>query len=439
MISKENYIDAIAIIFTYILAVIFLLHPMLSTPLLPGIDGPYYAVQVRWLVERGELKYADPPLAFLLLTAFYLVLGDLFLAVKLGSVLLTSLAVLPIYLLVKRLTSSRIAGIAAGLAFAINPFTLKLYSDFIKNSIGLLWLNLFLLFEIRYMQDSSRKNLVGLIVALVLTALTHILDYGVALFYAISLFSLSIPFTRDIKKALPGAAIAFLSFAGLVAAPWVVGGDIRKGFAFITQLAESDLEPVVMQQHWFILALAISAALFAKSYFSRDNSEMAMLCIASGILAILVNLPILPRNWLFRFRLMTNIPLAYAVGMALTSKKEGENLVAAILILALLLVISLPATGVVRPSIPPPAYQELKDAIAKCEATVGKARIPDVRLRYWAETISDNVEGASRGNTLGNSCLVFLKTRKPIHIPPGQKIYEGAYILALRPKKPGGP
>ena len=232
MISKENYIDAIAIIFTYILAVIFLLHPMLSTPLLPGIDGPYYAVQVRWLVERGELKYADPPLAFLLLTAFYLVLGDLFLAVKLGSVLLTSLAVLPIYLLVKRLTSSRIAGIAAGLAFAINPFTLKLYSDFIKNSIGLLWLNLFLLFEIRYMQYSSRKNLVGLIVALVLTALTHILDYGVALFYAVSLFLLSIPFTRDIKKALPGAAIAFLSFAGLVAAPWVVGGDIRKGFAF---------------------------------------------------------------------------------------------------------------------------------------------------------------------------------------------------------------
>jgi len=157
------------------------------------------------------------------------------------------------------------------------------------------------------------------------------------------------------------------------------------------------------------------------------------------MLAILVNLPILPRNWLFRFRLMTNIPLAYAVGMALTSKKEGENLVAAILILALLLVISLPATGVVRPSIPPPAYQELKDAIAKCEATVGKARIPDVRLRYWAETISDNVEGASRGNTLGNSCLIFLKTRKPIHIPPGQKIYEGAYILALRPKKPGRP
>ena len=190
-----------------------------------------------------------------------------------------------------------------------------------------------------------------------------------------------------------------------------------------------------MQQHWFILALALSAALFAKSYFSRNNSEMAMLCIASGILAILVNLPILPRNWLFRFRLMTNIPLAHAIGMALTSKKEGENLVAAILILALLLIITLPATGVVRPSIPPPAYQELKDAIAKCEAAVGKAKIPDVRLRYWAETISDNVEGASRGNLPENSCLIFLKTRKPVHIPPGQKIYNGAYILALKLKK----
>ncbi|MCD6368851.1 MAG: hypothetical protein J7L38_03535, partial [Thermoproteales archaeon] len=45
-----------------------------ATPLLPGIDGPYYAVQVNWILKYGGLKYLDPPLTFysklVLLTLF---------------------------------------------------------------------------------------------------------------------------------------------------------------------------------------------------------------------------------------------------------------------------------------------------------------------------------------------------------------------------------
>lgn len=438
MFSKNYYVDAVAASLTYLLAAAFLLHLMLSTPLLPGIDGPYYAVQVRWLVERGALKYADPPLAFLLLAAFYLALGDLFLAVKLGSALMTALSAVPVYLLVRRLTSSRVAGATAGLALVVNPFTLKLYSDFIKNSIGLLWLNLFLLFDVEYVRSPSRRSLACLAAALLLTALTHVLDYGVALYYALLIFLIYALLTHDVGRGLPGAAAALLSLAGLVAAPWVVGGDVSKGFAFIAQLAEEEIEPVVMQQHWLALALAVSAALLVRGCYLRGRPEAASLYIASSALAVLLNLPILPRSWLFRFRLMTSVPLAYAAGLVLASEREGERLAAAALILALLLIVTLPATRVMRPSIPPLAYQELKEAVARCEALAGEASVPDVRLRYWAETISDSVEGATRGSPPAG-CLILLKSGGPIHAPPGQGIYEGEYVLALRPGKPGSP
>ena len=430
MDSRVDVADAAAMVAAYGAAVAFLLPPMLSTPLLPGIDGPYYVVQVEWLLRHGALKYPDPPLAFLLLAAFYLVLRDPFMAVKLGSTLLTALSTVPVYLLVRRATGSRVAGVAAGLAVAVNPFTVKLYSDFVKNAVGLVWLNLFILYEYLYAREPSRGRLAGLLAALALTALTHILDYGVALFYAVTMFLASLALRRGYRETVPGAAAGLLSLAVLVAAPWLVGGDVGKGFAFLAQLVEAEPEQLVMRQYWFPFALGVAAALLAHAYASRGEWAEAALSTASALLAVLVNLPLLPGNWLFRFRLMTGVPLAHAVGFTLPRRGGGEAAAAAALALALLLAVSLPATAVVRPSIPPPAYRELGEAVARCEAVAGRAVVPEVRLRYWAETLSEDVVGARRGGPPPAGCLVLLRNgRRPV--PPGIRVYDGRYIVAV--------
>jgi len=60
-----------------------------STPLLYGIDGPYYYIQVSHLLTEGFLKYSDPPLSFYILAAFSVMLKDVVSGVKVGSVFIT--------------------------------------------------------------------------------------------------------------------------------------------------------------------------------------------------------------------------------------------------------------------------------------------------------------------------------------------------------------
>jgi len=64
-----------------------------STPLLYGIDDPYYYIQVSHLLTEGLPKYSDPPLSFYILAVFSVMLKDDVSDVKAGSVSTTLLAV----------------------------------------------------------------------------------------------------------------------------------------------------------------------------------------------------------------------------------------------------------------------------------------------------------------------------------------------------------
>jgi len=61
----------------------FYLEILTRHPLMYGIDGPYYLVQVRSLLETGRLEYGDPPLPFVLFAIFSIIFGgDLALGIK---------------------------------------------------------------------------------------------------------------------------------------------------------------------------------------------------------------------------------------------------------------------------------------------------------------------------------------------------------------------
>lgn len=53
----------------------FYLYILTRHPLIYGIDGPYYLIQVRSLLESWHLEYGDPPLAFFIFTFFTLLSG----------------------------------------------------------------------------------------------------------------------------------------------------------------------------------------------------------------------------------------------------------------------------------------------------------------------------------------------------------------------------
>jgi len=107
-----------------------------TTPLLYGIDGPYYYIQVSHLLTEGFLKYSDPPLSFYILAAFSVMLKDVVSGVKVGSAFITLLTVYPIFFLVKYITKSRISAFLSALTFSLSPLLVRMCFDLIKNSMG---------------------------------------------------------------------------------------------------------------------------------------------------------------------------------------------------------------------------------------------------------------------------------------------------------------
>ena len=107
-----------------------------SSPFPLGVDGYYYPIQLRSLLEHGELHYPSAPLAFWLMAPLVW-LSDPITGAKLGAALGTSLIVWPAYLLGRRIGGTRATGILAATLVATSPSSFYFSAEFVKNGIGL--------------------------------------------------------------------------------------------------------------------------------------------------------------------------------------------------------------------------------------------------------------------------------------------------------------
>ncbi len=80
----------------------FYLWILTRYPLIYGIDGAYYLIQVRGLLEGGFLTHGDPPLAFLIFSCLSALLGDITLGIRVGVAFFSAFSAYPLYLFVKR-------------------------------------------------------------------------------------------------------------------------------------------------------------------------------------------------------------------------------------------------------------------------------------------------------------------------------------------------
>lgn len=106
-------------------------------PLLPGLDGAYYWVQVRSLLERSRMAFDDVPIVFLLQAAVAKVLGDVPLAVRLSDAFLPVFSAIPIYFMTRN-SKYRFAPAVAVLVVLLHPVQLYFFTgDFIKNEAAI--------------------------------------------------------------------------------------------------------------------------------------------------------------------------------------------------------------------------------------------------------------------------------------------------------------
>jgi hypothetical protein len=205
-------------IFSFVLDIFVLTRYSLSY----GIDGAFYDIQVRNILQHGFPMSNDPPLAYYLLTPFVLLFGNSFLGVKIGMALMGSLLVLPAYLLTECYTKEKVGGskipaLLSAFMVTVNVNYFALIGDFLQNLVGVLLLAVFLYFAVMWFADINQWKKYGVltVIFLCLNLLTHIYTGAVAvtLFFSLLLFS-TVFKTYKIRK-LP---IFDLKILGMVSA-----------------------------------------------------------------------------------------------------------------------------------------------------------------------------------------------------------------------------
>lgn len=410
------------------------LFKALSSPLVFGIDGPYYVLQVEYLLGHGCLKYLDPPLAFYVLAGFSVLIGDVFLGVKVGSLIVFLLASIPLFFLVRRLSGS-IGGLVAVLSYVFSSYLVRLGFDFLKNAMGLLFLSLFFYMVLRGLGEDDLRYSIGASLLLIVTGLTHILDFGVGYGFALLLLVFNIVSRNrgGIKHLLlPVATSTLLLVAGFTVYT-VMGGDPYKALNLLRLMGEETsnitLTPWELAKTVTPLILGVTGIILS----FRLNGVEKQVVLAVSIILIVLNTPLIPLQYLWRFNLMTAILAPIILGVLVGLVRDKTIAVAAsLVIIGLLLPQFIVQLQAVHPSIPEPEYGELRKLVENLPANT-LIIAPDTRLRYWIETLYENVAKKPPGPTPYPQLIVFDKnpsTRKPWIPPHARKYYSGEYIEA---------
>lgn len=197
-----------------------------GTPLAPGMNGAYYFVQARALLEHGRLGIPDLPLTFWLQAGLARVIAAvtgwtqddaIVFAVKLADSVLPPLAALPIAWLGARWQRhdgrpSFLAALVPAAIVCASAAPLSMVGDFQKNSLALVWLAGTAWAAHRFLDRPNLARAAVVVVGLALLGLTHIGVLGAALVFlavlgAVATFSAPTAVRRRvIVVALTGSA-----------------------------------------------------------------------------------------------------------------------------------------------------------------------------------------------------------------------------------------
>lgn len=174
---KQNALNSKRIpLITSLLAVIVGIGAKLSLTsgeLLPGLDGAYYWVQVRSVINNFSLAFSDLPFIFWIQAAIAKVVGDVPLGVRISDAVLPALSAIPIYLIARRFKNPYLPAIAI-LLVLLHPVQLYFFTgDFIKNeaTIPAVFFIAWILFN--WDIKPKRFSLIALAIALVVIAFSH--------------------------------------------------------------------------------------------------------------------------------------------------------------------------------------------------------------------------------------------------------------------------
>jgi len=155
-----------------------------QSPFPVGIDGYFYPIQLRALLEDHALAYPASPLAFWLMAPFAAA-TDPVTGAKLGAAVFGALGALPAYAVGARLGKSRGAGLIAAALVATSAGSAFLTFEFVKNGIGMTIAVTALWLVLRALETRSTARIVAAIASVIAAFLAHKMAAGIVVAVAV--------------------------------------------------------------------------------------------------------------------------------------------------------------------------------------------------------------------------------------------------------------
>lgn len=319
-----------------------------------GVDGYFYPVQVRALLEQGTLQYPAAPLTFWFMWPFA-AMTDPMTGAKLGAAFGPASIALPAYFAGKRLARSRGGGVIAAVLASMTASSQYLSTEFVKQGFGLtaaltaLWLLL------RMLERPTQARVAAFAAGLVATVLAHKLAAAIVIAFALP----AIVEDARGRGNLRGRRLLYLLITcvvglivvlvlGLVAPQrFVSAADLAK---LRLASAEWSLPALALPRHRLVFgheaALGAAAAVLAiVTLVIRpfDHKQFATRVVAIGAVtfALVVALPWLavddPQGLGFRLRLAAHVPLSLCAAIAVSLIPRYRDVITAGVAIALAL------------------------------------------------------------------------------------------------------
>jgi len=172
-----------------------------------GIDGYFYAVELRSLLETGHLQYPVSPIALWLLAPFAAA-TDPITGAKLGAALLGALVAVPAYFVGRRLGGTRATGLLAAALATPSAGSFYLSIEFVKNGVGITVALVYVWMLLRVLERPTAARAVIASVALLVAIGTHKMAAGLAIAVTVPAIAVEVHARRADWRRLALAAAA---------------------------------------------------------------------------------------------------------------------------------------------------------------------------------------------------------------------------------------
>jgi hypothetical protein len=316
-----------------------------------GVDGYYYLLQVRSLLEGQGFVHRDFPLAFAWLALGALVFG-LVDGIKIATAAASACAVVPMFFLAHRLTGRTAAGVLAAVCVASSSGLLNLAAGWNKQALGVTLALGTAAVAASGLDTRGRRT--GALLLLIACALCHATALGLVLVFAAPVWVLTLPPRRRVAVLGAGLALAVALVVRVRLLAGLFRGRSCLGEHIVAEVGLGFLAALALVIGWFLIrrGRAIGEPLGAQAWLIGPLASALVLpwlrCENDVALAV-------------RLEVMGFVPMALAVAVAAAwlVRRLGTPLAsAALLLAAAAIAYALPPFWTARPPIAPPPVAE---------------------------------------------------------------------------------